>query len=75
MMFTGAALISKRFGKLVAVAVAPDQRGDRALLCQCDCGKTTIVRTRALTSGNTKSCGCLRDSKIAKLNWTTAFLL
>ena len=28
-------------------------------LCQCDCGKEVIVRGASLTTGNTKSCGCL----------------
>lgn len=29
------------------------------LLCRCDCGNETIVRTDSLLSGTTKSCGCL----------------
>lgn len=29
--------------------------------CICNCGRTTIVPTFSLTSGNTKSCGCYRD--------------
>lgn len=31
-------------------------------LCKCDCGQTAIVETSNLTTGNTKSCGCLRES-------------
>ena len=36
--------------------------------CSCECGKVTIVKTGSLTSGNTKSCGCLRvdSSKISR---------
>lgn len=26
--------------------------------CRCECGNTTVVATRNLRSGNTKSCGC-----------------
>lgn len=26
--------------------------------CECKCGNTTLVETGALTTGNTKSCGC-----------------
>ncbi len=33
-------------------------------LCRCDCGNTRIIRGGDLTSGNTKSCGCLA----AKIN-------
>ena len=33
----------------------------------CDCGNTAIVNTNKLTSGNTKSCGCLnRDLVIER---------
>ena len=31
-------------------------------LCQCDCGNTKIVRSSALTSGNTQSCGCSKKN-------------
>lgn len=33
----------------------------RMWLCRCFCGNEIIVNTGALTSGNTKSCGCLHD--------------
>lgn len=32
-------------------------------LCQCDCGKQTIVLTYHLKSGHTSSCGCLHKEK------------
>jgi hypothetical protein len=31
--------------------------------CKCDCGAVSIVRQSNLTSGNTKSCGCLDIEK------------
>lgn len=31
-------------------------------LCECECGNTTVVRSDCLTSGNTKSCGCLNST-------------
>lgn len=37
-------------------------------LCDCECGKTSVVRTADLRSGHTKSCGCLFiETSIAKL--------
>jgi len=33
--------------------------------CVCDCGKTTVVSKSGLTSGNTKSCGCLKSSSFS----------
>lgn len=49
------------FGELVVLDVMPDRcpHGNRKWLCQCSCGKTTIVIGGSLTSGNTKSCGHL----------------
>lgn len=29
-------------------------------ICQCDCGNETVVNTRMLMNGHTRSCGCLR---------------
>lgn len=33
----------------------------RCFLCKCDCGKEKVVPMNNLRSGNTKSCGCMRD--------------
>ena len=54
-------LRGKRFGKLTAISIAPTQNGNSYWNCKCDCGKEKIVMTRKLTSGNTKSCGCLKE--------------
>lgn len=35
--------------------------------CLCECGNTTIIDTSGLTSGRSKSCGCLRN-KGGKIN-------
>jgi hypothetical protein len=48
----------QRFGKLTAVRAVRDP--DYRWLCRCDCGKTSRVVTDKLTSGRTKSCGCLQ---------------
>jgi hypothetical protein len=34
--------------------------GKRRFLCRCECGGTKIAVTGDLTSGRTRSCGCLR---------------
>ena len=36
--------------------------GKSMWLCKCDCGQSTIVESSNLVTGNTKSCGCLRES-------------
>ena len=48
-----------RFGRLVVVGATGKSR-----TCRCDCGgEVTVARTSTLTSGNTRSCGCLRRER------------
>lgn len=60
-------LLGMKFGYLTVVAEI-DIRSAGAVMweCSCKCGKTTIVRSYSLTSGATKSCGCLHIEKITK---------
>lgn len=58
-------LIGQVFGKLTVVSSAEDKitkRGTRIQMwnCVCECGNNTIVDSYSLTSGHTKSCGCLQ---------------
>ena len=57
-------LTDKRFGRLVAlheglVSYTANGRPRRTWTCVCDCGNVKDIRVDALTSGRTKSCGCL----------------
>jgi hypothetical protein len=59
-------LVGKRFGRLVVQAPNHHYRGKGLYWrCQCDCGNTHVVLTHHLTSGKTKSCGCMREQIIA----------
>ena len=53
-------LTGQKFRYLTAVQYTGEANKYKQRLweCLCDCGKTAIVATRALTSGNTGSCGC-----------------
>ena len=54
----------KRFGKLVALNSTENRiNGSVVWHCECDCGNTVDVPLIRLTSGNVKSCGCLRKRK------------
>lgn len=53
-------ITGQRFGRLVAVSYEPGK-----WLCRCDCGKTTLATGGNLRSGNTTSCGCLRDENLS----------
>lgn len=51
----------RRYGRLVVVRLEKTEGGRRYWRCRCDCtGKNVVVPTRYLTSGETRSCGCLR---------------
>lgn len=51
----------KKFGRLLAVEyVGPNGNGERMWKCQCECGKTKVVKGSSLRSGATKSCGCYK---------------
>ena len=54
-------LTGQRFNRLVVIERSEPICGLTAWLCQCDCGRQTIVTTSDLTTNHTKSCGCLRN--------------
>lgn len=59
-------LIGQKFDKLTVIEEAPGNNRAK-WLCKCDCGNTTIVSTKNLSSGNTSSCGCKRaETMLAK---------
>lgn len=53
-------LKGKKFGKLLVIDKAERRNGRNYWRCRCDCGNLTDVRVDALTTGNTKTCGCTR---------------
>ncbi len=50
-------LTGKRFGKLLVLEYDHSNKGVY-WLCSCDCGNTTVVSTKNLNYGSTRSCGC-----------------
>jgi hypothetical protein len=44
--------------------------GEKIVLCRCECGKEVKVQANNLTSGNTRSCGCLRRERQSEANRT-----
>lgn len=55
-------LTGQTFGRLTVLRYAGGGRGGARWLCECACPARTqrVVDRNSLTSGNTRSCGCLR---------------
>lgn len=59
-------LSGQRFGRLTAICrVESTPNGQARWSCVCDCGGETVVVAHDLRSGNTASCGCLREEVMA----------
>jgi hypothetical protein len=63
----------QKFGRLTVKKWVGKYRSTYSIYqCQCDCGKTKDVRLCNLTSGGTRSCGCLRKgSRLIKISCAT----
>lgn len=52
-------LCGKQFGRLTVLSFQGVNKNHHSVyLCRCSCGKTVSVVRNALTTGNTRSCGC-----------------
>jgi len=61
--------VGQRFGRLVVIKLhSKTKKYQKLWECKCDCGNPTIVRGDQLTSGHTKSCGCLQKERIKEAN-------
>ena len=53
-------LVGKEYGRLTVIGEAPNKpNGSRMWWCRCVCGTEKTIYGSALTSGLTRSCGCL----------------
>lgn len=51
----------QRFGELEVIEESPEKvRKEKAYICRCSCGESTIATKNQLLTGRKKSCGCLR---------------
>ena len=64
-------MIDKKFGRLTVVDYSGrDKRGKTVWKCECECGNILTVPRNSLSSGNTKSCGCLPRDKAIEIHTT-----
>lgn len=64
-------LTGQRFGKLIAIErtmdhIYPNGKHKVKWLCKCDCGNIKSILARNLTSGRTRSCGCIAKNRLKK---------
>jgi hypothetical protein len=66
-------IIGLKFSRLTVLRqVEADKYCKTRYACLCDCGKEVEVRGTCLTTGNTKSCGCLSGEMLADRNKSRA---
>jgi len=53
--------IGQQFSLLTVTGFEKNRFNQKVARCQCDCGRTAKVAATRLTTGWTKSCGCLRN--------------
>lgn len=53
-------LTGHRFGRLSVLEFMGTEAGRTRWRCLCDCGEEVVVKGIYLTTGDTKSCGCLK---------------
>jgi hypothetical protein len=57
-------LIGKKFGRLTAIEyIGKKKWGKTFWSCKCTCGSIVSVASNSLSSGKTKSCGCLHKER------------
>ena len=49
----------EKFGMFVVLSELPKRDNYRYILCRCECGSEIEIRLTSITSGASKSCGCL----------------
>jgi len=60
-------ITNQNFGNLTVIKKVPNEKGRQTnWLCKCSCGNITIVSKGHLTTGHTKSCGCLSFEALNK---------
>ena len=57
----------EKYGKLTTCYIVGSKNRCKLWHCKCDCGNEIDVQSTCLSSGNTKSCGCLHKESMRKL--------
>ena len=60
-------IIGNTYNRLTVIDYGYSDKNEYFWKCQCECGNITYIRATSLTSGRTKSCGCLEREIIAEI--------
>ena len=67
-------LLRQKFERLCVKSRGPNDKFSKAQWgCLCECGTGVLVGAGSLTSGNTKSCGCIHKEETVKRNTVHGF--
>lgn len=59
-----------RFGRLIALRFEYSDGVNRYWRFRCDCGTEFVTALNNVTTGKTRSCGCLRKERMREFNKT-----
>lgn len=68
-------LTGKTFNKWLVVKYDRTQNGRTYYLCLCECGNNKVVLAQNITSGKSRSCGCLKVANITSRKRTDPILV
>lgn len=61
-------LFGQKFGRLAPYAIESRNKSRVFLRCKCECGNDVVIRADHMTSGASRSCGCLQKEAASKAN-------
>jgi hypothetical protein len=64
-----AAAVGQQYGRWLVLEEAPPRAGKTRWLCRCVCGAEAVVIGKNLSTGISKSCGCLQRERSSEW-WT-----
>lgn len=67
-------MTDQRFGRLCVLNMSRGRGGNTEWRCRCVCGKETWVQRSSLTTGRTRSCGCLNGGLTSSKSKTIGVL-
>lgn len=55
-----------RYGRLVVINETGSRNGYRYIMCTCDCGNSFETKLTFLTTGQSRSCGCIKRGNVGQ---------